>query len=266
MAGHVLNQYLLNKGYQVEGVARAFYKRLPNEHALDVSDSNVLKDFIVNGQYDVVVNCIGVLIGDSEKDFQRAIHLNGYLPRELHNWSKKHGFKVVLLSTDCVFDGKVGGYSERDNPNAGDSYGISKRLGEVIGDESTLTIRTSIIGPELKNGTGLWRWFESQKGKIYGYAQVYWSGVTTLELARFIEFAINNDLKGLVQLTNGKPISKYDLLTLLCQAGVNGSVEIQKRELPRSNKSLLASDLKGFSVRSYYEMIVSQIEFTQELG
>ena len=258
MAGHILNRYLLEKGFLVEGLARHFYAKCENEQEFDVSDFAGLKAIIEKGNYHIVINCVGVLIGDSAKDFQRAIQLNADLPRHLSSWSKELGFKVVLISTDCVFDGKIGAYSHRDSPNANDPYGLSKRLGEIINEVQVLTIRTSIIGPELKNGTGLWQWFERQVGAINGYKSVYWSGVTTLELARFIEHALRFDMNGLVQLSNGKPISKFDLLALMQRLGVNTKVQITPELSIKSNKTLIASDLRGFRVQSYEGMVREQ--------
>lgn len=262
MAGHVLNRYLVDKGFSVVGLARSFYEKCNNEHEFDVSDFLALKKFIQQGEYQVVINCVGVLIGDSEKDFQRAIQLNADLPRHLNSWSKELGFKAVLISTDCVFDGKIGAYSQHDSPNANDPYGLSKRLGEIINEPRTLTIRTSIIGPELKAGTGLWQWFERQIGVVSGYKSVYWSGVTTLELARFIEHALYNDMHGLVQLSNGEPISKFDLLIVMQKSGINNKVQILPEFGVKSNKTLIASDLRDFRVQSYEGMVSELYAFT----
>lgn len=265
MAGHIIMAYLQSKGYHYYGVSRTIYQERDCEDAFDVSDYDALKTFISKRSFDIVINAVGVLIGDSVADYKRAIELNGLLPQILHQWSLELSFKLVLISTDCVFDGKIGAYSEWDVPNANDPYGYSKRLGEAVQDvRNTLIIRTSIIGPELKSGTGLWHWFESQVGTIMGYANVYWSGVTTLELAHFIEFALIHNLNGLVQLTNGIPISKFELLQLMRDMGVNPRVDIKSNSLPVSNKSLIASDLKGYRVKGYRDMIREQMQFQVE--
>ena len=261
MAGHILLRYFKKQGYKVTGLSRTFYNPTADDILFDVSDFRALKEFISNGKFQIVVNAVGVLISDSNNDFQRAFELNAALPIQLHHWSKELHYKTILISTDCVFDGKVGAYSVNDVPNANDIYGLSKRLGEVNDDDKTLTVRTSIIGPELKSGTGLWHWFQSQKGTVYGYKKVYWSGVTTLELARYIQFAVNHDISGLRHLSNGLPISKYELLHMLRNGGINTSVEISGKTEPQSNKTLIFNDLGDFKVASYQEMVASQVAF-----
>ena len=127
---------------------------------------------------------------------------------------RKVGGMLIHISTDCVFSGNKGNYIETDYRDARDIYGLSKALGE-IDNENDLTIRTSIIGPELKtNGEGLFHWFLSQKGNVYGYTDAIWGGVTTLEFAKAIDCAIEQRITGLINLTNKVPISKYELLKL----------------------------------------------------
>src|SRR5690606_24943808 len=118
------------------------------------------------------------------------------------------GSKLIHISTDCVFSGNRGAYTEDDFCDANDTYGRSKALGELNNDRD-LTIRTSIIGPELKtNGEGLLHWFLNQSTPVNGFTEAYWGGVTTLELAKAIKTALMSDLKGIVNLTNGESISK----------------------------------------------------------
>ena len=119
------------------------------------------------------------------------------------------------MSTDCVFSGKKRTpYIEKDIKDGLDVYAKTKALGEII-DDRHLTIRTSVIGPELKkDGEQLFNWFMSEKGEIEGFSDVIWSGVTSLELAKGVKWAIENNLCGLYQLTNGIPISKNEILQL----------------------------------------------------
>src|SRR5690606_27782525 len=108
---------------------------------------------------------------------------------------------LIHISTDCVFSGKKGDYIETDQKDGSSVYAQSKSLGEITGD-NILTIRTSIIGPELKNnGIGLFHWFMSQQGQIQGYSNVFWNGVTTLELAKVIHRLINKQMDGLIHIT-----------------------------------------------------------------
>ena len=125
-----------------------------------------------------------------------------------------------------MFSGKKGNYSETDFRDADGVHGRSKALGEIINDKD-LTIRTSIIGPELKeNGEGLFHWFMHQHGCANGFQTAIWGGVTTLELAKAIDVAIDQGVTGLIQLSNGLGISKYDLLHLFSRIWHKQDVEI----------------------------------------
>ncbi|WP_373398913.1 sugar nucleotide-binding protein [Algoriphagus halophilus] len=126
-----------------------------------------------------------------DKGFSRksknSIFINSYFPHWLVSEADKYGGQVIHISTDCVFSGKKGGYIEADFRDADDIYGRGKALGELIGGRH-LTLRTSIIGPELKsNGEGLFHWFMNQKGETNGYTKAIWGGVTTFELAKVIK-------------------------------------------------------------------------------
>ena len=124
------------------------------------------------------------------------------------------GARVIHISTDCVFSGKKGKYTETDVADAEDIYGRSKLLGEITNDNA-LTLRTSMIGWELKHKHSLLEWFLKQRGRVPGYARAIFSGFTTIELARIIDFIIAKypDAKGLYHVSS-KPISKYNLLCL----------------------------------------------------
>jgi dTDP-4-dehydrorhamnose reductase len=213
MAGHVMAEYLDGLGeYEVLGVAREAggYASM----VADVLDFARLAQYLEQEKPDVVINCVGVLVSKSNNDVCNAILANAYLPNYLSVLGRKTGFRLVHVSTDCVFSGKQGGYTEKSVRDGDDNYARTKALGEVINDRD-LTIRTSIVGPELKlNGTGLLHWFLNQSGEIKGYTRAYWSGVTTLELARATHEMIRQDISGLFQLCPADRISKYDLLLL----------------------------------------------------
>ena len=135
------------------------------------------------------------------------------LPHQIARLCDQYSAKLIHFSTDCVFSGKKGSYLETDVKDAEDIYGRAKALGEVT-ELPHLTLRTSVVGPEIKEGEELFHWFFRQEGTIKGFTKSYWSGVTTLELAKAVEWAIENDICGLYHVTNGKPINKYDLLEL----------------------------------------------------
>ena len=213
MAGHVMAEVLDTIGkYNIFGIARSAGKYV--NHVMDVTNFEELKKYIEKTEPDYIVNCIGALVSQSQNDLPTAILLNSYLPNYLSKLGNQLNYKFIHISTDCVFSGKDGGYTETSFRDGDDNYARTKALGEII-NEKDLTIRTSIIGPELKkNGTGLLDWVFKQKGLINGYTKAYWSGVTTLELAKATLELIEQEITGLYQLCPKDKISKFNLLKL----------------------------------------------------
>lgn len=262
MLGHVVYYHLkeLNK-YRI--VDASFPNKLhEGSKLLDVTNANELKKFIMEEKPDIIINCIGILIKGSQKDPSNAIYLNSFFPHQLVKMLRKSGGKLIHVSTDCVFTGENGAYTENDFRDADDIYGRSKALGEVI-NETDITLRTSIIGPELKEqGEGLFHWFMQQKGMINGYTKVMWGGVTTLELAKVMDMVISKNNTGLVHITNREPISKYDLLQLIRKIFNKTDVEINPIEGKVSDKSLKSIRYDfTYDVASYDKMIVDMKNF-----
>ena len=265
MAGHVIYWSLPLLGeYNVYGVARNVEPtdRIFN---LDVSDTKALKK-ILDLQFDVVINCIGILNKDAEDNSHKAIWFNSYFPHLLAALTKDSKTKLISISTDCVFSGKRGGYSENDFKDGEGFYATSKALGEV-NNQKDLTIRTSIIGPELnKDGIGLFNWFMHQTGEINGYSTAIWSGVTTLELAKAIDYAITNPLSGLVHLTNEIPVNKFDLLHLFKAIWDKKDLRIKAFEGKVVDKSLKKSERFNYQVPSYKEMLTDQHNWMEKFA
>ena len=185
-----------------------------------------------------------------------AIFLNAYFPHLLKKISDEIDAKLIHISTDCVFSGEKGNYLETDFRDADDIYGRSKALGEIINNKDA-TIRTSIIGPELKvDGEGLFHWFMMQKGEVKGYNSAIWSGVTTLELAKAIDKVIENNLSGLIHLTNGESIDKFTLLSLIKEIWGKNDISIVADNKHVVNKSLKKTDKFDFEVPSYRKMLL----------
>ena len=164
MAGHVVYYYLQSTGkYNITNVVF----RIPltaDSIIVDVTDRNAVTKVIADVNPEIIINCVGVLVEGAKRYPDNAILINAYFPHLLKKLSDEIGAKLIHISTDCVFSGKKGNYTEEDIPDAQDVYGRSKALGEIINDKD-LTIRTSIIGPELKkNGEGLFHWFMMQQG------------------------------------------------------------------------------------------------------
>lgn len=259
MAGHVAYYYLNATGkYDITNVV--FKNKLTDDSiVLDITDKLATEKLIREIKPDIILNCIGVLIKGSQLYPDNAIYINAYFPHLVERLAAEVNAKLIHISTDCVFSGKKGNYSETDERDADDIYGKSKGLGEIINDKD-LTIRTSIIGPELKkNGEGLFHWFMCQKGQINGYLEAYWSGVTTLELAKAIDTAIDLNINGLVHLTNGEKISKFDLLNLFKVTWGKKSLIINPYNGKSVDKSLIKSDKFKFNVTSYNKMIHDQL-------
>jgi dTDP-4-dehydrorhamnose reductase len=255
MAGHVVKTYLESIGtYDVWGIARGV-KPENNLINLDVSNIKELDDVLNKGVFDVVINCIGLLNKTAEDNPDLAVWLNSYFPHLLSILGNKYDFKLIHISTDCVFSGTEGGYTEDSFKNGNGFYAQSKALGEVINNKD-LTFRTSIIGPEIKlNGIGLFHWFMNQNEVTSGYKNVYWTGVTTLELAKAIKEAINSDLKGLYHLVNNSKISKLEILTMFNEIFKNNNIKIISNNNKKVDKSLINSRVDfNFSVPGYYQM------------
>ena len=147
--------------------------------------------------------------------------------------------KFIHLSTDCVFSGQKGSYTENSFKDGNTFYDKTKSLGEVINDKD-LTFRMSIIGPDRKEqGIGLLNWFMKQKSKVKGYSKVYWTGVTTLTLAKAIDKAMQSKLTGLYHLVNNEKIAKYDLLKLFNAYLKSDKISIEAFENEIVDKSLI---------------------------
>lgn len=205
MAGHMIYHTLKSK-YLITTLAKS-----NADINIDILNFSLLNDINFD-EFDYIINCIGLLVSDSENDPNKAYLINSFLPNFLSKKTYKTT-KIIHLSTDCVFSGNIGMYDELSIEDGVGVYAKSKILGELI-DDRNVTIRTSIIGPELKNGTGLFNWFLSQDKPVSGYCNVMWNGVTTLQLSRIIEYIIENNISGLNHFPSDV-ISKYDLLSLI---------------------------------------------------
>lgn len=261
MAGHIAYYYLQDTGrYEV---VNAVYRTKLTEDSIvvDVTDKDAVTSLVRETRPDLIINCIGVLIKGSKDHPDNAVFINAYFPHLLKKLADEVGAKLIHISTDCVFSGKKGNYNESDFRDADDIYGRSKALGEIQNDKD-LTIRTSIIGPELKtNGEGLFHWFMHQTGKVNGFKTAIWGGVTTLELAKAIDAAIVQQKTGLIQLSNGKGITKYDLLNLFKNIWHRDDIEILPFDGNGVDKSIAKSEKFFYEVPGYEEMLLEQYEW-----
>lgn len=261
MAGHTISIYFKEAGHDVTAFSRSKVNYCKNVNG-DITDFKNLKKIINEGQYDAIINAIGILNQDAEDHKTNAVLLNSYLPHFLSDTTKEMKTRVIHMSTDCVFSGKTGGYSETSFRDGETFYDRSKALGELENNKD-LTFRNSIIGPDMsERGIGLFNWFMKQEGQINGFTKAIWTGVTTLTLAKAMEQALNANLTGLYNLVNNETISKYELLKLLNKYMRDGQIEI----LPSDNLSLDKSLINNrtdfsFKVPSYEAMVAEMKEW-----
>lgn len=242
MLGHKLASRLPEFGYDVTAAVRGdseSYSRfgiLEDGNVIggvDVRDLGSLKRAIGESKPDVVVNAVGII---KQKDASavavETIEINSVFPHRLFDICSRAGIRVITISTDCVFSGNSGNYSEDDLRDAEDLYGRSKALGELF-KPGSVTLRTSIIGRELSGAHGLLEWFLSQAGRsVRGFTKAVFSGLTTLELARVIGKHVipNTDLSGLYHVSS-EPIDKYSLLKLVDEVFRTGTEIIPDGDL-----------------------------------
>ena len=266
MSGHMIFNYLCeSKLFDVYGIARNIpYSE--NTFNVDVSNAEHLKQVLNDISFDYIVNCIGILNKDAEDNPSKAIWFNSYFPHYLEEVTKKTKTKVIHFSTDCVFSGSRGGYTEDDFKDGKGFYAQSKALGEIINGKD-VTIRTSIIGPELnKNGIGLFHWFMSQpiSSQLKGYSKAYWTGLTTLELAKVVVQICKQDITGLIQIVPKEKIDKYSLISLFNSMYRDDKMDIQSYDEYAVDKSLITvrTDFE-YNVPLYEEMLMEQKEWME---
>jgi len=207
---------------------------------------------------DVVINCVGIIKQlPAANDPLESLAINSSLPHRLAKYCGMSGARLVHFSTDCVFSGETGHYSEGDFPDAYDLYGRTKFLGEVD-YENAITLRTSIIGHELVSAKGLVDWFLSQTGEVKGYSKAIFSGLPTIEVAHVVRDLVmpKPDLHGLYHLSVD-PINKHDLLKLVAET-YGKDIKItpdDKLAIDRSLNSDRFRAATGFAPRPWPELI-----------
>ncbi|MUG67717.1 MULTISPECIES: SDR family oxidoreductase [Paenibacillus] len=263
MAGHVLVEY-----FRTTGKHHVFYTTRdmhdPEGLVLDVLDMNAVEHVVRMVRPDIIINAVGILNKAAEENKINAYHVNGFLPHRLRYLADKISARLIHISTDCVFLGTKGGYREDDLPDGVSAYAVTKALGE-IDDPNHLTIRTSIIGPEIRqSGIGLFQWFMKQRGEVSGYRAVKWNGVTTLELAKAIDFFMTKDVGGLIHLASPNPLSKYELLRLFQDIWSKDDVIIVPTDDVVQDRTLRSTRLDAaYPVPDYPAMLKEMYEWQQ---
>lgn len=255
MAGHTISIYFKEAGHDVTAFSRSKVDYCKNING-DITDFKSLKNIINEGQYDAIINAIGILNQDAEDNKSNAVLLNSYLPHFLSDTTKEMKTRVIHMSTDCVFSGKTGAYSETSFREGETFYDRSKALGELENDKD-LTFRNSIIGPDMsEKGIGLFNWFMKQDSQSNGFIKAIWTGVTTLTLAKAMEQALKENIAGLYNLVNNETISKYELLKLFNKYMKDGQIDLLPSDKLSLDKSLINNRTDfSFKVPSYEVMV-----------
>lgn len=261
MAGHIIALYLKEQGYDVIGFARTTSKNVETIIG-DAFNTELIKMSIDKHSFDTVINCIGMLNQFAEYDKASAAFLNGYLPHFLVKTTEGTNTQVIHMSTDCVFSGHSGPYTENSFPDGITFYDRSKALGE-INDNKNLTLRNSIVGPDIKvDGIGLLNWFMQQNGEVNGFTKAMWTGQTTLQLAKTMEIAAQQRISGLINMVPTENISKYELLKLFNKHLRNSELIIKPVDGVVADKTLIRiNDEFDYQIPDYDTMIREMAEW-----
>lgn len=259
MAGHTIALYLKESGHRVSGFSRRPVSFLDAQVNGDAANRALLREAIEEGEPDVVVNCIGVLNQFAEADPEAAKWLNGALPHYLADACKGTRTRVFHMSTDCVFAGNGGPYTEESVPDGESVYDRTKAAGELR-DGRNMTFRNSIVGPDMNPaGIGLLNWFMQQPGHVRGWTRAMWTGLTTLELAKAMEAAALEGAYGLVNMVPEGNISKFELLRLFNRELRGGAVEVVPDDAVALDKTLARTNFSCSYMPAPYEVQVAEL-------
>lgn len=274
MLGHTLFKYFSRqKDFVTAGTARsksrlgAYYTNEELSRIYEGVDGDNIDSFVdVFGKFrpDIVINCIGIIKQLKEgKDPFVCLNINALLPHKLVRLASLARARMIQISTDCVFDGKKGGYTEDDPANAEDVYGKTKNLGELTDYPNAITIRTSIIGHELNKSLSLIDWFLGQEGSVNGYTKAIYTGFPTIEIAEIIRNHVipHPELSGLYHVTS-EPINKYELLRLVSEV-YEKKIEIKPFDdftLDRSMRSDRFRKATGYCPPAWKELVIKMCE------
>lgn len=268
----VLRVFSDSEGYRATGAVRSAKAALGLPKALqpflivgaDMQDMDSVVRLFAEVKPDVVINCIGVVKQLAEADDPLyTLPVNSLLPHRLADLCAVAGARLVHMSTDCVFSGAKGSYSEEDIPDATDLYGRSKLLGEVDYPHA-ITLRTSIIGHELSGARSLICWFLQQENSAKGFSRAIFSGLPTVEMARLIRDYVlpNPGLHGVYHVS-ADPVNKFDLLSLVARV-YDKNIEIEKDDKYVIDRSLDSTRFRlatGYAPLNWENLIMSMWQF-----
>ena len=254
MAGRYISTYLKKK-FIVKGFSR---KQLD---AKTISENELYT--LIENKCDIVINCIGDIQSRLDTpNILNAILVNSVFPQKLSNVAKKTKTKMIHITTDCVYSGKVGNYTEHDEHDVSDTYGRTKSLGEP---KNCTIIRTSIIGEEVNQARSLIEWIKSMSNKkTNGYDNHFWNGVTALELAKIIEKIISNNSywMGVKHIHSPNSVSKLELLNIVNNV-FNLNIKISPLTTSKSINRTLKSihDISNYNIPKIEDQIKEMKSF-----
>ncbi len=236
-----------------------FFNRAKTIDSLSVQDFEGLEAAVAKVRPDLIFNAVGIVKQiPTAKNTVTTLQINSVLPHQLAGIAAESGARLIQISTDCVFEGSRGNYTEDDHSDATDLYGKSKNLGEVT-DDNCLTLRTSIIGRELTTSHGLVEWVLSNRANtVKGFSNAIFSGFPTIVLADIISNLIRNhpELNGLYHVSS-EPINKFDLLNLL-KKSYDLDINVERFEDFRIDRSLDSTKFReatAFVPTAWEEMV-----------
>lgn len=265
MAGHTISLYLQEQGHEVYGFDLQKSK-LIKSFAGNAFDTETIDRVIKEGKYDTVINCIGVLNQFAENNHAQAAFLNSYFPHFLAKTTEGSDTQVIHMTTDCVFSGKKGNYTEHDLRDGETFYDRSKALGE-LDDEKNLSLRSSIVGADINpKGIGLLNWFMNnttgENPVVNGYTKAMWTGQCTYQLAKTMEAAAKERAHGLVNAVPDTVISKYELLKMFNKFLRGDRVQINPVEGVNADKSLKRTNWDfNYKIPDYEQMVAEMTEW-----
>lgn len=214
MLGHLVTLFFKDRKKDYS-TANLSYPRqtFSDSRVMNVREVDRLKSFLETEKFDYVINCVALLVKDSELNQADAIWINSYFPHWLEEICTTIGTKVIHVSTFGIFDGCNGPFAEHSSPVNPLFYAKTKMLGELSSRDS-LTVRSDFFGPDMNvKGKGLFNWFFMSKGDIHGYVNAGFSGVSSLEFAKFCDAAMKNGWSGCYNLAAPEFSSKFQLLS-----------------------------------------------------
>lgn len=254
LGSQMSNLFLKDKRFKIFEMNR---KKKFNSIKINIENKDNLINKIQSINPDYVINCIG-WIKQKRININKAYEINAQFPRLLSQLALIFNFKLIHISTDCVFSGNKGNYSDNDYKDAKDLYGLSKNLGEVK-NLNTVTLRTSIIGPEKgKKKYSLLEWFLLQQKEIKGFDKAFFSGLTTYEFSKIIKkYILNNNLYNNILNVSSKYITKFRLLKMI-KKEFKKDVKIKKCTKVKINRTLNSQKFRkitGYKCPSWKKMI-----------